>query len=400
MTEKWMALDQACLLPTYDRLPIVVEEAKGMYITDVAGQRYLDLFSGLAVNVLGHCHEALLREIACQASRFSHISNYFYNQPALLLAEKLINSTFKGKIFFTNSGAESTEAALKYIHKYGQDHNRRGIIVFKDSFHGRTLGALKLTRMASVQQDFPTVEMPVYELSGQDLGKLDEIMLAQKPAALLFEPISGSGGINVVSEDFIEQAAVLCNKHNVLLCLDEIQTGMGRTGKLFAYQHTSVIPDMLLFAKGVGGGLPLGGILVKDKMSHYFKPGDHGTTFAPNPIAASLGRRTLELLEEGLLASVQEKEAYLVKGLRQLQQAFPEMLGEIRGKGLMLGVVILQNVGLVKEQFMERRILVNMTNRNILRLLPSIIIEKDHMDEFLEAFTEILTEWKDTNDKL
>lgn len=398
MNQNWIEMDQEYLLPTYGRMPMVVEEAKGMYITNVEGDQYLDLFSGLAVNVLGHCHEALVEEMELQGKRFSHISNYFYNQPALLLAEKLIKSTFPGKIFFTNSGAESTETAIKYIHKVSVKNNRKGIIVFKNSFHGRTLGSLKLTRMASVQQDFPTIDMPVYELDGEDLTALEEIVIQKRPAALLFEPISGSGGINVISTDFIEKAAALCQRNEILFCLDEIQTGMGRTGKLFAYQYTSVTPDILLFAKGVGGGLPLGGMLVKSEISHYFKPGDHGTTFAPNPISASLGRRTLEILEGGLLTTVKEKEAYLMDQLHQLRFDFPAYLGEIRGKGLMLGVVILQHADQLKDQFLAKKILVNMTNGNILRLLPSLIIENHHIDQFIGVFREILKEWKDTND--
>ncbi len=396
----WMELDQQYILPTYSRMPVVVEKAKGMYITDVEGRTYLDLFSGLAVNILGHCHEELNEELIHQSNHFSHISNFFYNQPAIRLAEKLVKSTFNGKIYFANSGAESTEAAIKYIHKYSNDKRRRGIVVFKNSFHGRTLGALQLTRMASVQQDFPVVDFPVYELEDESLSALECIIKEHQPAALLFEPVSGSGGIKVISKDFMEKAAELCKTNGVLYCVDEIQTGIGRTGKLFAYQHTSVTPDILLFAKGVGGGLPLGGMLVKEEISQYFKSGDHGTTFAPNPISASLGRRTLEVLEAGLLQEVAHKENYLMNKLNEIKNEFPEMLGEVRGKGMMLGIEILKNHTLLKDQFMDKKILVNVTNGNILRLLPSLIIEEKHIDEFTTAFTEILREWKDSNDKL
>lgn len=388
-----MALDQQYLLPVYGRMPVVVEKAQGMYITDVEGKAYLDLFSGLAVNILGHCHDALKEELALQSSRFSHISNFFYNQPAIELAEKLIHSTFPGKIFFSNSGAESTEAAVKYIHKYGKDKGLNGVVVFKNSFHGRTLGALKLTRMASVQQDFPVVDFPVYELEDENLKQLETIITEDRPAALLFEPISGSGGIKVISKDFMEKAAKICKANGVLYCVDEIQTGVGRTGELFAYQHTTVEPDILLFAKGIGGGLPLGGMIVRESISHYFKPGDHGTTFAPNPISASLGRRTLEVLEAGLLKEVAVKEAYLLNRLKDIKDQFPKMLGEVRGKGMMIGIEILKNHTLLRDQFMEKGILVNVTNGNILRLLPSLIIEEKHIDEFFNVFIEILTEW-------
>ncbi|MBM7614897.1 aspartate aminotransferase family protein [Alkaliphilus hydrothermalis] len=393
MENNWMELDQQYILPTYGRMPVVVDKAEGMYITDVQGKTYLDLFSGLAVNILGHCHDELNQEMVEQSQRFSHISNFFYNQPAIRLAEKIVKNTFDGKIFFTNSGAESTEAGVKYIHKYGVDQGLKGIVVFKNSFHGRTLGALQLTRMASIQQDFPTVDFPVYELEDENIQELEKMIIDHKPSALLFEPISGSGGIKVISKEFMEKAAELCHANGVLYCVDEIQTGMGRTGKLFAYQHTNVKPDILLFAKGVGGGLPLGGMLVREGISHYFKPGDHGTTFAPSPISASLGRRTLEILEDGLLTEVATKEAYLLNKIEGIRKQFPEFIGEIRGKGMMLGIEVLKNHTVLRNQFMEKNILVNVTNGNILRLLPSLIIEEKHIDEFANAFMEILRQW-------
>lgn len=392
MIKDWMMLDQQYILPTYGRMPIVVKKAEGMYITDENNEIYLDLFSGLAVNVLGHCHPQLLEEMQYQSSQFGHLSNFFYNKPAIELAERLVKSTFSGKIYFANSGAESTEAAIKYIHKYGKDVGQEGVVVFKNSFHGRTLGALKLTRMEKVQQDFPSIDMPVYELEKEDLQLLEMIFKKHHPAALLFEPIFGSGGVQVISEKFIEEARKLCDQYNVLLCLDEIQTGVGRTGKLFAYQYTDITPDILLFAKGVGGGLPLGGILVADKIAHYFKGGDHGTTFAPNPIAAALGKRTVEILEEGILSQSNEMGGYLKEQLEVLKREYPEVIGEIRGKGLMIGVEILKNHDTLNKHFHDRKILVNVTNVNILRLLPSLIIEKEHIDRFISVFKEIINE--------
>lgn len=399
MLEKtWIDLDKKYILPTYDRLPIVVKSASGMYITDEEDKKFLDLFSGLAVNVLGHCHPDILDEIQVQSKQFLHISNVFYNKPAIKLAEKIVNMTFAGKVFFTNSGTESTETAIKYIHKYAVAKNKEGIIVFKNSFHGRSLGALKLTRMASMQQDFPTVNMPVYELESQSLDRLESIIDEFNPAALLFEPILGSGGIQVISDEFIEKASMLCKEHNVLLCIDEIQTGMGRTGKLFAYQHTNVIPDILLFSKGFGGGLPLGGILVKDEHSNYFKAGDHGATFAPNPLAAALGLRTIDLLENGIIDQASKNSNYLYTKLYELKELYPNFIGEIRGKGLMLGLDLLVEPKNVLRKLHNNKILSNITNGNVLRLLPPLIIEKAHIDFFIVAMTKIFDEWNDTND--
>jgi len=395
MKRDWIGLDQQYMLPTYGRIPLVVKQAVGMYIIDEDDNKYLDMFSGLAVNILGHCHPALIEELNNQAQQFSHISNFFYNKPALLLAESIIKNTFMGKVFFTNSGAESTEAAIKYIHKYGKDKNKSGIIVFKNSFHGRTSGALKLTRMDSIQQDFDTIQTPVYQLDNQDIQQLKEFIENYKPAAFLFEPISGSGGIQVISREFMKAAELLCKEHQVLFCIDEIQTGMGRTGKLFAYQHTDISPDILLFAKGIGGGLPLGGIWVAQHISHYFKNGDHGTTFAPSPISAALGLKTMEILEKDILKQVAEKESYLLGKLYELRQQFPGHIGDIRGLGMMIGIDMLGNISNLRDSFMKKNILVNITNGNILRLLPSLIIKEKEMDIFIKAFTEILIEWKD-----
>ncbi|MCC5910895.1 MAG: acetylornithine/succinylornithine family transaminase [Clostridiaceae bacterium] len=393
MKRDWIALDQQYILPTYGRMPVVVEKAEGMYITDTDGNKYLDLFSGLAVNILGHCHPQLLKELENQSHGFGHISNFFYNKPAIDLAEKLVEETFVGKIFYANSGAESTEAAIKYVHKYGKEHDREGIVVFKNSFHGRTLGALKMTRMEKIQQDFPTLDISVYELEKEDLQQLEKLFKEKKPAALMFEPVFGSGGVQVISTEFIEGARVLCDTYNVLLCIDEIQTGVGRTGELFAYQYTNITPDILLFAKGIGGGLPLGGMLVAEKIAHYFKPGDHGTTFAPSPIASALGRKTIEIiLQEGILEKVQEMEKYLKDKLKNLRQQYPKNIGDIRGKGMMIGVEILQNHEGLKDKFMKKNILVNLTSGNILRLIPALIIEKQHIDDFIDTFSEIITE--------
>ncbi|ABR49331.1 aminotransferase class-III [Alkaliphilus metalliredigens QYMF] len=391
MKRDWMKLDQAYLLPTYGRMPVVVADARGATITDVEGKCYLDLFAGLAVNVLGHGHPALMEELEEQSKRFLHISNFFYNIPAIELAEKMIERTFPGKIFFTNSGAESTEAMIKYIHKYSKGNNGKGVVVFENSFHGRTLGALKLTRMNNVQQDFPTIKFPVHEIPTEDIQALESCFKTHQPAAFLFEPISGSGGVHVISTEFMERAQALCEAHGVLFCVDEIQTGIGRTGRLFAYEYSDVKPDLLLFAKGVGGGLPLGGIIVAEKISHYFKPGDHGTTFAPNPLSSSLGRRTLEVIDNVFLQQVREKGEYMIKKLEALKVTFPHSIGDIRGRGLMIGVEILKGSQTLKQNFLEREMLVNMTSGNILRLIPPLVIEKEEIDRFISVFEEIMT---------
>lgn len=297
----WRQLDDTYVMSTYKRLPIVAAKGEGNYLYDTEGKEYLDLFTGLAVNVLGHSHPEITRALREQGEKFLHVSNYFYNPPAIELAKGLVEHSIPGKVFFGNSGAEATEAAIKLIHKYTAEHgnDKSGIAVLKNSFHGRTLGALRLTRQAHVYQDFPQPAFPVYEVEAGDLAQLEQVVLTNKPVAVLMEPILGSGGIVTLTTEYLQAVEKLCREQGALFCIDEIQTGMGRTGRLFAYQHADVIPDLILFAKGVGGGLPLGGVIAGEKLQHLFAPGDHGTTFAPSPLSAALGNVVLrQVLDE------------------------------------------------------------------------------------------------------
>jgi acetylornithine/N-succinyldiaminopimelate aminotransferase len=256
----WQALNDNYVMNTYNRLPIVIEKAVDNKMYDTKGKEYLDLFTGLAVNIIGHSHPKILQAIKKQSESFLHISNVFYNKPAIELAKKLVENTIKGKVFFVNSGAEATESAVKVIHKYKVNNNtdREGIVVLKKSFHGRTLGALKLTRQPNVYQDFPVPNYPVYEVEPEDVAALEAIFDKEKPLAIIMEPVLGSGGVKPLSVDYLQKVEQLCRQYDVLLGMDEIQTGVGRTGKLFAYQHANITPDLILFAKGIGGGLPLG----------------------------------------------------------------------------------------------------------------------------------------------
>ncbi|HET7658398.1 MAG TPA: aminotransferase class III-fold pyridoxal phosphate-dependent enzyme, partial [Bacillales bacterium] len=291
------------MMPTYShlKLPIVIEKGEGNYLFDENGKRYLDLFGGLAVNVIGHSHPEVMKALKEQGEKFLHISNIYLNKPAIRLAETLVKQSINGKVFFANSGAEATEGAIKLIHKWrmNEQPERNGIVVLGKSFHGRTLGALKLTRQPSVQQDFPQPAFEVIEVEKENLNALESVFHENMPLAVLLEPVLGSGGVYPLSEAYLQGVEKLCRQYGVLLCMDEIQTGMGRTGKLFAYQHADITPDMVLFAKGVGGGLPLGGLIAGEKLQNEFGPGDHGTTFAPSPLSAALGNAVLRVLLEG-----------------------------------------------------------------------------------------------------
>ncbi|MGO0062126.1 aspartate aminotransferase family protein [Brevibacillus fluminis] len=392
----WRQLDNTYVMSTYKRLPIVAAKGEGNYLYDTEGKEYLDLFTGLAVNVLGHSHPAIMQALREQGEKFLHVSNYFYNPPAIELAKGLVEHSIPGKVFFGNSGAEATEAAIKLLHKYaaGQGHERSGIVVVKNSFHGRTLGALRLTRQAHVYQDFPQPAFPVYEVEPGDLAQFAQVLEENKPVAVLLEPILGSGGIVTLTVDYLKAVETLCRKEGVLFCIDEIQTGMGRTGRLFAYQHADVMPDLILFAKGVGGGLPLGGVIAGEKLQNLFAPGDHGTTFAPSPLSAALGNAVLKtVLDEAFMRNARDTSSYLWSGLARIGAEFPGLISEVRGKGMMLGVVLAaapEQVSQLQRALMDKGILVDVTQKTIVRLLPALILEPAHVDRFLAAFHEEL----------
>ncbi|WHX29009.1 acetylornithine transaminase [Brevibacillus agri] len=388
----WRTLDEQYIVSSYKRLPIAIEKGEGNYLYDTAGKKYLDLFTGLAVNVLGHSHPRIVQALREQGERFLHISNVFLNQPAIRLAQRLVEQTIPGKVFFTNSGAEATEAAIKMIHKWtkAEGAGREGIVVLRNSFHGRTLGAVRLTRQAHVYQDFPQPDFPVYELDPEDADGLRAICRDAKPAAVLMEPVLGSGGVVPLSEPFLREVAAICQEEGMLFAMDEIQTGMGRTGKLFSYQHAGVTPDLILFAKGVGGGLPLGGVIAGTKLMNQFKPGDHGTTFAPSPLSAALGNVVLdELLDPAFAASVDEVIAYLWAGLESLRARLPEQLQALRGKGMMVGIPLSaapEEVSRLQQALLDRGILVDVTQKTIVRLLPPLTLTKEDVDLFLDSF--------------
>ncbi len=394
--EDWRSLDQKYLMSTYQRLPIAIARGEGNYLYDTEGNAYLDLFTGLAVNVLGHSHPAITRALMQQGSSFLHISNIFLNPPAIQLARRLVEQTIPGKVFFTNSGAEASEAAIKLIHKWTirAGGGRAGVAVLKNSFHGRTLGALRLTRQRHVYQDFPSPDIPIYELAANDREQLRQLLATERPAALLVEPVLGSGGIVPLAEEYLREAEEICRKEGILLCLDEIQTGMGRTGRLFAYQHAGIVPDLILFAKGVGGGLPLGGIIAGERLMNLFAPGDHGSTFAPSPLSAALGNAVLDvILQPAFQEHVRRTAAHLQQSLQQLLQEEPAACREIRGKGLMAGIVLNLSADAVRELqqgLLAEGILVDVTQKTIIRLLPPLTITQAEIDRFVETFRRLL----------
>ncbi|MBM7645699.1 acetylornithine aminotransferase [Scopulibacillus daqui] len=395
--ENWAELDRRYLMPTYSslKLPIAIEKGEGNYLYDTEGKAYLDLFTGLAVNVVGHSHPKIVRALKEQGERFLHISNVYLNPPAIRLAKRLSDLTIGGKVFFTNSGAEASEAAVKFIHKYQQKKapDREGIVVLKKGFHGRTLGALKLTRQPGVYQDFPLPPYKIIEIEPGNFEELEEA-IKQKPLAVLMEPVLGSAGIYPLPEDYLQKAEELCKTNHVLLCMDEIQTGIGRTGTLFAYEQAGIEPDLILFAKGVGGGLPLGGIISKPDLSDLFAPGDHGTTFAPSPLSSALGNTVLDiLLEDGLLDRSRQVSSCLWGQLTDLKASCNHLIEDIRGKGFMTGIVLKgnpENAKTLRTNLLNDGILIDVTQKTIIRLLPPLTLTNTDVDRFIETFKKHL----------
>ncbi|MGE5704033.1 MAG: aspartate aminotransferase family protein [Clostridia bacterium] len=392
----WRQLDETYLMSTYKRLPIIADRGEGNYLYDTDGKKYLDLFTGLAVNVLGHSHPEIMRALREQGEKFLHVSNYFYNPPAIELAKRLVEHSIPGKVFYGNSGAEATEAAIKLLHKYTAQigGKRNGIVVLKNSFHGRTLGALRLTRQPHVYQDFPQPAFSVYEVEPGNIEELRETCLTHRPVAVLMEPVLGSGGIITLSVDYLQAVEALCREQDMLLAIDEIQTGMGRTCSLFAYQHANVKPDLILFAKGVGGGLPLGGIIAGEKLMNLFAPGDHGTTFAPSPLSAALGNAVLNvILDETFMQAARKTADHLQQGISALGTEYPELIMEVRGKGMMLGIALSATpvaVSNLQKAMIAEGIVVDVTQKTIVRLLPPLTLTTAEDDRFLETFRQQL----------
>jgi len=394
----YIQLDQNYIMNTYKRFPIIIEKAEGNYLYDEQNNKYLDLFTGLGVSILGHRHPDIMDTLYKQADQFLHLCNHFINKPAIELAKMISELTFKGKVFFGNSGTEATETAIKLIHKFfkNQQKEHNGIVVLKGSYHGRTMGAMYLTRQTQVYQDFPVVDFPIYEVSRENIEELRFIFERYNPSAILFEPVLGSGGVFPLSFEYVKEIEALCKKHDSLLCVDEIQTGLGRTCSLFAYQQYGINPDIVLFGKSAGGGLPLSGVIARDMIADSFLPGDHGSTFGPSPVAAALGCTLIDILAS---SDVMEKgkvlSEFMKNSLNSIQNFHSNSISNIRAIGMMFGISTCLNVEeiqYVKNAMLRSGFLIDVTQGNIIRLLPPLTLTKEEADSFLNAFEVVLTE--------
>jgi len=395
--EQIQKLESKLLLETYERYPILLHKGRGVHVYDHKGRKYLDLPSGIGVNALGYAHPALTRAIAQQSRLLVHTSNLFYHEHQARLAAALTRISGMDRAFFTNSGTEAWEAALKVARAYARANCPEGkepkwrILALEHAFHGRTFGALATTHKEKYRAPFAPVVPGVEFVNFNDLADLESKFDATV-CAIGFEFLQGEGGIRPVSQAFAEAARDLARKHDALLIADEIQSGLGRTGRWFAYQHYGIQPDMVTVAKPLAGGLPLGALLASEKVSQCMHPGMHGTTFGGGPLACAVAVQLLQTLErQKLLKHVQKMGAYLLRRLQELQSN-NDAIREVRGVGLMLGME-LESAELAKTVFkelLERGVVVNRTDETVIRFLPPFIIQKQHLDQALRQLEQVL----------
>jgi len=385
------------LMNTYNRFPVTFDYGEGVWIWDKDGKSYLDFTSGIAVNILGHSYPRLVETVKNQVEKLIHCSNLYWTEPQIKLAKLLSENTLKGKVFFVNSGTEANETAIKIARKYGKkkDKNKYKILSAHDSFHGRTLGSLTATGQPKYQEDFkPLVDgFDYFEFNNVDSLKQK---ISNEVCAVILEPVQGESGIIPATKDFLEAVRKLCDEYEALLIFDEVQCGMGRTGKLFAYQKYSVEPDILTVAKGLGGGVPIGAVIVNEK-ADVLEPGDHGSTFGGNPLACSAGTVVMkEILENNLLEKVEKLGNYLKKKLENLKEKFPKYVKEVRGIGLMLGVELkeISAKDFAKNCF-EKGLLLVPAGNNTVRFLPPFIITEYDIDQALEIVENCFNEFNE-----
>jgi predicted acetylornithine/succinylornithine family transaminase len=390
-SETWMMLSEKYVAHTYARYPIVLVKGKGTRVWDVEGREYLDFVSGLAVCNLGHCHPKVVRAIQHQAEKLIHVSNFYYTEPQIQLASLLCQHSFAKKVFFCNSGAEANEGAIKLARKYAKEKgkgDRYEIITMERSFHGRTLATLTATAQEKFHKGYSPL-MPGFKYVPFDDAEAVRKAIDSKTCAIMVEPVQGEGGVNCPSEGYLKALREICDEKGILLIFDEVQVGMGRTGKLFAYEHEGVEPDLLTLAKSLAGGVPIGALLIKNEIAESFGPGDHASTFGGNPLATAAGVAALTaILEEGMLENCQKVGEYFLSRLEEVKKKTP-FVQEVRGKGLILGMELKMEGSSIVKEMMKKGFLINCTMGNVLRFLPPLIVTKQEVDQMLEALEEV-----------
>ncbi|WP_010650228.1 acetylornithine transaminase [Oceanobacillus massiliensis] len=394
MSETLINQSVSPVMSTYQRFPITLVKGKGSYVWDDAGRKFLDYTSGIATCNLGHVPEHVRQKLRNQLDQLWHCSNLYEIPAQNELAALLVEHSCFDQVFFCNSGAEGNEAAIKLAKKYAKDQGnpeRSEIITFQQSFHGRTGTTMAATAQEKIHKGFTPLTPGFRYLPYNEMSFLDQVHNG-KTAAVLLELIQGEGGVNKAEQEWIETLYNICKKEDILFMVDEVQTGMGRTGTLFAYEQFGIEPDVMTLAKGLGSGFPIGAMLAKTHPAASFQPGTHGSTFGGNPLAASAGIATMEvLLRDGILQQVHSSSLWLIDQLHTLIRE-EEMVKEIRGLGMLIGIELNIGASAVIEAFRKKGVLVLSAGANVLRILPPLTTTKQELELFIQLFEEVITE--------
>jgi acetylornithine aminotransferase len=393
-SQSWINRGLAHIAKTYGRYPLVAASGQGCWLTDIDGKTYLDFLAGVAVNNLGHCHPKIVAALQDQAGKLLHCSNYFHIPQQIELAEILCEHSFGDRVFFCNSGAEANEAALKLVRKYSADkygNNRFEIITAQESFHGRTLATISATGQDKIQAGFAPLTPGFKYVPFGDIQAL-KAAINPKTCAIMLEPIQGEGGVNIPPQGYLQAVRELCDQQELLLIFDEVQVGLGRTGKLFAYQHDNIEPDVMTLAKALAAGPPIGAMLAREKYAAALGPGTHGSTFGGNPLLAAAGIAAMKvLLEEHILDNCVAMGDYLKLQLEQLQNKY-SFIKNVRGRGLILGMELTIEGAEIVKTALDRGLLINCTVGKVLRFVPPLIVTQKEIDLMIEILDGIFKE--------
>ena len=381
------------LMHTYNRFPVAIRKGRGMKVWGTDGKEYLDFLGGVAVNCLGHCHPKVVVAIQKQAQRLIHISNYFHIESQTKLAKILVDNSFAEKVFFCNSGAEANEAAIKLARRYFKEslgQNKFEFITAINSFHGRTLATLSATGQEKFKKGFDPLVPGFKHVEFNDIEAIEKA-ITKNTCAVMLEPVQGESGVKIPDPDYMREVRKLCDRFGILLVLDEVQTGMGRTGKLFAYEHYGITPDIMTLAKGLAGGVPIGAMLSTNKIAAAFEPGTHGSTFGGNPLACSAALATIDVLLEGdfVLDQCRRMGKYFKKRLEEMKKEFPSIIADVRGMGLLVGMELTRDGAPLVKACMEKGALINCTAGNILRFMPPLIVNEKDIDHLIDILEQI-----------
>jgi len=386
------------MVPNYSPLKIIPVKGEGAKLWDKEGNEYIDFAGGIAVNALGHCNQELVGALKEQADKLWHLSNVFTNEPALELAKKLVDNTFADKVFFANSGGEANEAAFKLARKYASENfsgEKNEIISFTQSFHGRTLFTVSVGGQPKYTQGFEPLPGGITHLEYNNIEMLENA-ISDKTCAVVLEPVQGEGGIIPATQEFMQKVRELCDKHDAVMILDEIQTGMGRTGKLFAYELYGIEPDVLTSAKALGGGFPIGAMLAKSKFAAALKVGTHGSTYGGNALACAVASKAFDIISsKEVLAGVEEKHNLFATKLQMINEKY-DVFDEVRGKGLLIGAALNEKyVGRARDFMvaaLEKNLMILMAGPNVVRFAPSLVVGEAEIEQGMAAFEKAVAQ--------